>query len=154
MKIAATNTRSFSRFLLMSQLQAKEIGARIALARNEHGMTQEELTELASFSKRALQNWEAGASVPYRHMQEISGLLNRPTEWFLHGERQTDADSETPVELRLAELAAAVEAMSRQLEDGSRLVAHRLEQLERRLQETSASATPRGAGRRATGTRK
>jgi transcriptional regulator with XRE-family HTH domain len=153
MESAATRTRNFSRFLLMAQLQAKEIGARIALARNEAGLTQEEVTDLATFSKRSLQDYERGNTIPYRHMQEISRLLDRPVEWFLHGERPADA-SETPVELRLAELAAAVEAMSRQLEDGSRLVAHRLEQLERRLQETSASATPRGAGRRATGTRK
>ena len=54
MESAATRTRNFSRFLLMAQLQAKEIGARIALARNEAGLTQEEVTDLATFSKRSL----------------------------------------------------------------------------------------------------
>ena len=154
MESAATNTRNFSRFLLMAQLQAKEIGARIALARNEAGMTQDEVTDLATFSKRSLQDYEGGHTIPYRHMQEISALLDHPIEWFLHGERPSSGESQSPVELRLAELADAVEAMARQIEEGSLLVSRRLEQLERRLQEMSASAPPRGAGRRATGTRK
>lgn len=138
----------------MSQLQAREIGARIALARNEAGLTQEEVTELATFSKRSLQDYEAGNTIPYRHMQEISRLLNRPVEWFLHGEKQVPEGSESPIEFRLAELVAAVDAMARQVEEGSRLVSLRLERLERRLQETTSSASPKGEGTRASGTRR
>ena len=153
MESAATKTRNFSRFLLMAQLQAKEIGARIALARNEAGLTQEEVTDLATFSKRSLQDYERGNTIPYRHMQEISRLLDRPVEWFLHGERSSPDQSESPVELRLAELAAGLEAMARQIEDAARLVSERLEAIERQLQETPASATPKGAGRPVTGSR-
>lgn len=154
MKPAATNSRTFRTFLLMSQFEAKEIGARIALARNEAGLTQEELTEMATFSKRALQMWEAGNVIPYRQMQEISRLLDRPVEWFLHGERSREDDSESPVEFRLAELAAAVGTMGRQVEEAARSVSGRLDSIEQRLQTMSASEPPKGAGRRATGSRK
>ena len=152
METAATKARNFSSFLLMAQLQAREIGARIALARNEAGLTQEELCDLATFSKRSLQNWEAGANIPYRHMQEVSGLLGRPVEWFLHGEQPGGDDSESPVELRLSELADAVRVLTRQVQQGSEDVAARLLAIERQLQPTNASARPKGAGRRETGT--
>lgn len=151
MKPAATRERNFSRFLLMAQLQAQEIGARIALARNEAGMTQEEVTELATFSKRSLQDYEAGVTIPWRHMQEISRLLDRPVEWFLHGERPVQDGSESPLEARLGELRDAVETLGRQVEEGSRHVADRLDRLERLLPGTLASAEPTGAGRRASG---
>lgn len=153
MKTAATNTRNFRTFLLVSQLAAKEIGARIALARNEAGLTQEALTDMATFSKRALQTWEAGNVVPYRHMQEISRLLDRPVEWFLHGEQPHEVALESPVELRLAELVAALEAMSRQMDEATQLVSRRLELIEQRLPAMSSSAPPTGSDRRATGSR-
>jgi transcriptional regulator with XRE-family HTH domain len=86
-KVAATGTREFHRFLLMAQFEAKEIGARIALARKEKGLTQEELAELAPFSTRSLQDYERGEIIPYRQMRDIAKLLDRPVEWFLHGEQ-------------------------------------------------------------------
>jgi transcriptional regulator with XRE-family HTH domain len=89
-KVAATKDRNFRTFLLVSQFEAEEIGARIALARKERGMTQEELASVASFSKRSLQDYEAGVTIPYRHLQEIGGLLGRPVRWFLHGDPKSD----------------------------------------------------------------
>ena len=83
---AATNARNFRTFLLVSQFEAQAIGARIALARNEQGMTQEELAGAASFSKRSLQDYEAGVTIPYKHLCELGALLDRPVEWFLRGE--------------------------------------------------------------------
>lgn len=83
---AATNGRNFRTFLLVSQLEAREIGARIAQARNEAGLTQEELVEVASFSKRSLQDYEAGVTIPYRHLREIAGIVNATVPWLLHGE--------------------------------------------------------------------
>lgn len=85
MKSAATNDRNFHRFLLMAQLEAKAIGARIQQARLEAGMTQEQVAEIATFSKRSLQDYEGGVTIPYRHLREIGQLLDRPVEWFLHG---------------------------------------------------------------------
>lgn len=41
---------------------------------------------MASFSKRSLQDYEAGNTAAYRHLGEISRLLNKPHEWFLYGD--------------------------------------------------------------------
>ena len=149
---AATNTRTFRTFLLVSQLQAQEIGARIALARNEAGLTQEQLADMGSFSKRSLQNWEAGVVIPYKQFEEISLLLARPTDWFLHGERPGQGGASPLVELRLAELADAVELLRRQFQEATLAVTTRLERIEQLLPLRSASGLPKGAGRRVSDT--
>lgn len=143
MQAAATNTRTFRTFLLMSQLQAKEIGARIALARNERGMTQEEVADVATFSKRSLQDYEAGHTLPYRHMREISRLLNRPVEWFLHGDQPDEAAS---LESRLAELAAAVGELVTQFGEAVASSLSRLEAIERQLALLNERVPPRDGG--------
>lgn len=125
-KLAATNTRAFRSFLLVAQFEAREIGARIRQARDEQGMTQEELAALASFSKRSLQTYEAGQTIPYKHLREIGRLLGKPSEWFLYGDEAngngtatpplpTGVDLETALTILTAEvtrLATAQEQMS------------------------------------------
>lgn len=103
-KAAATTSRDFRTFLLMAQFEAQEIGARIQQARKEKGLTQEELAEMASFSKRSLQDYETGQTIPYRQLQELGRLLGRPTEWFLYGERD-------PSGADLEQVLGAVEAL-------------------------------------------
>jgi transcriptional regulator with XRE-family HTH domain len=112
----ATSNRNFHTFLLVQQLAAKEIGARIALARKEAGFTQEELAVTSSFSQRSLSNYESGVSIPYKHLRELSRLLQRPTEWFLYGEEEPD---ETVSE-QLAEIVARLERIEQLLASGAR----------------------------------
>lgn len=83
---AATKRRNLRRLLLVAQLESKEIGERIAQARKELGLTQEEVAEMATFSKRSLQDYEAGLTIPYRQMPELAKLLQREVAWFLHGD--------------------------------------------------------------------
>lgn len=87
-ELAATTSRNFRTFLLLSQFEAQEIGARIAQARREAGLGQDDLAEMASFSKRSLQDYETGVTIPYKHFAEISRLLKRTTEWFLYGDEE------------------------------------------------------------------
>lgn len=75
----------------MAQFEAREIGARIAQARREAGLTQEQLAEIAPFSQRSLQDYERGLVIPYRQMRELAKLLGKPVEWFLHGEPEDEA---------------------------------------------------------------
>ena len=119
MKTAVTNDRNYRTFLLMAQLEAKAIGARIALARKEAGMTQEDVGDLASFSKRSLQDYETGVTIPYKHLRELSGLLDRPVEWYLHGEPSEEATAEAlfaprldDIEEKLDRLTASVEKLA------------------------------------------
>jgi transcriptional regulator with XRE-family HTH domain len=67
---------------------AEEVGVRIAQARHACGLTQDELASLAPFSKRSLQDYEAGSTSALRHLRDLSLLLGRPVEWFLYGDRQ------------------------------------------------------------------
>jgi transcriptional regulator with XRE-family HTH domain len=90
-----TRDQEFRRFLLMAQFEAKAIGSRIAQARKEAGLTQEQLAELAPFSLRSLQDYEQGTTVPYRQMRDISKLLGKPVEWFLHGDEEEPFDAAT-----------------------------------------------------------
>lgn len=118
MKSAATTRRNFSTFLLVTQLEAKAIGARIQKARLEAGMTQEQVADVATFSKRSLQDYEAGVTIPYRHLREIARLLDRPVEWLLHGpaeEAAAEPASSGPlledIEVKLDRLTAIVERL-------------------------------------------
>lgn len=110
-KSVTTSGREFHRFLLMAQLEAKEIGQRIAQARLEAGLTQEQLAELAPFSTRSLQDYEQGVTIPYRQMRELSKLLDRPVEWFLRG----DDEMEQSILAKLDELLERVERIEQLL---------------------------------------
>lgn len=77
----------------MQQFAAQEIGERIQLARKERGLTQDELAAMSSFSKRSLQDYETGVTIPYRHLRELSQLLGRREEWFLYGDDAASPDA-------------------------------------------------------------
>lgn len=73
----------------MRQFAQQEIGERIAQARKESGgMTQEELAELLNVSKRSVQDYEAGTTVPWKYFQLLEEVFKRPLSWFLHGEEE------------------------------------------------------------------
>jgi transcriptional regulator with XRE-family HTH domain len=107
----------------MQQFEAEEIGARIRQARLEHdGLTQENLAAMASFSKRSLQYYEAGVTIPYKHLRELSRLLNKPEDWFLYGEQSVAAQGEERLrkivrEIVREEIEAALAPIRAQLED-------------------------------------
>jgi transcriptional regulator with XRE-family HTH domain len=107
--VSSQNAKNFHTFLLMQQLAAKEIGQRLALARKEAGMSQEDLAELVDVSKRSLQNHEAGTFIPYKHFRAYAEALNRPVGWFLHGDATPEEGAEDAVErieTQVLELAA------------------------------------------------
>jgi transcriptional regulator with XRE-family HTH domain len=114
---AATNGRNFRTFLLMQQFEAQEIGARIKQARLERGLTQEVLAEMAPFSKRSLQDYETGVTIPYRHLRELSRLLGKPEEWFLYGDEPVASDRLELIEEQLARVASEVAALRSSLEE-------------------------------------
>jgi transcriptional regulator with XRE-family HTH domain len=97
----------------MDEFAAREVGARIAQARHAKGLTQEQLAMIASFSKRSLQDYERGVSVPYRHMRELSSLLGPPVEWFLYGEQPPRMDEDLK-RLVASELLPAIESSGSQ----------------------------------------
>lgn len=108
--------RNLRTFLLMREFESHEIGARIALARNEAGgMTQEELGDLVGVTTRSVQNWEGGVSIPYKWLTKISEVLNKPVGWFLHGSEPNDSETEderlTRLEAQLADANAKIDRL-------------------------------------------
>lgn len=93
-KLTATDARNLRTLLLLNVFEPERIGARIAIARTEAGVTQEELADLIGVSTRSLQGYEAGDVKPYRRLQEIATALNRSVAWFLHGDGEEAEDSE------------------------------------------------------------
>jgi transcriptional regulator with XRE-family HTH domain len=142
-KPAATNTRSFRTFLLVETLAAQQIGARIAHARRVRGLSQDELAEMTSFSKRSLQDYEAGVTIPYKHFREIGRLLNQPEEWFLYGD---DDASAGPRQL-LQQVASGVAVLMESREDVLRLLQETLAALER-IEGNARRDEAGGSGRR------
>lgn len=130
---AATKGRNFRTFLLVTQLKAKEIGDRIAEARKELGLTQEQVTDLATFSKRSLQDYETGVTIPYRQMPELARLLKRDVAWLLHGEQ---APAPMPNGL-LGEIATNVSDLT----DSMAAALVRLERIEAALGKGEAQGT-------------
>lgn len=68
------------------QEQAKAVGRRIVQARLENGgMQQKELAERLGVTPRSVQSYESGVVVPWRQMEDLAKILERPVSWLLHG---------------------------------------------------------------------
>ena len=66
-----------------SDVYGDRVGRRIALARREAGLTQQELADALGVTRRSLQGYEAGTVVPYKHLGTLGRILDRPPQWFL-----------------------------------------------------------------------
>ena len=95
----------------MRQENAGGIGWRIARARKERGLTQEELAELIGVSPRSIQGYEAGKVVPYRRLAQLAEVTNRELAWILEGDAAATAIDDPEV---LERLVTAVEDVSEQ----------------------------------------
>lgn len=116
-KLAATDARNLRTLLLLSVFEPQDIGARIATARKEAGLTQAELADLVGVSTRSLQGYEAGEVVPYRHMAKLAEITKRPVAWFLHGDEEI-LEPHEELRLMVREEVAAVLARVEEMLDG------------------------------------
>lgn len=80
--------RNLRTLLLADVFDQGAIGERIARAREEAGLRQEDLAELVGVATRTIQNYEAGSTTAYRKINKISEVTARSVEWILHGEKQ------------------------------------------------------------------
>ena len=66
-----------------------ELSERIALARKQAGLTQEQLGEALGVSRQAVSKWEAGQSNPdVAYVAEMCRLFGVSSDWLLLGEEQ------------------------------------------------------------------
>jgi transcriptional regulator with XRE-family HTH domain len=108
--LSATDNRNLRTLLLLNAFEDKEIGRRIAQARNIKGLRQEDLAPLIGVSTRSIQGYELGEVSPYKHLRAISEVLGRPVEWFLHGDEPIDPERFEALVERLELLVARLEA--------------------------------------------
>jgi transcriptional regulator with XRE-family HTH domain len=109
----------------MGHEEAGGIGSRIARARKERGLTQEELASLIGVSARSIQGYEAGKVVPYRRLTQLAEITNCEVGWILQGDVAATAGSDPEVVDRLVIAVEEVSAEARRI----RVAAERLEHL-------------------------
>lgn len=68
------------------EARAHALGRRLAQARREAGLTQQELAGKVSVTRRSIQGYEAGAVVPYRRLDSLAAALGKTVQWFLTGD--------------------------------------------------------------------
>jgi transcriptional regulator with XRE-family HTH domain len=89
------------------------IGKRIVRARKElGGMTGRELADALNVSERSMRDYESGATIPWRHLEQLARILNRSEAWLLHGREPRDPAAE-----RHREVMRALEKLSGQVRD-------------------------------------
>lgn len=66
----------------------KDIGRKLQMAREEKGMSQEQLARALGCSQSALSNYEKGKRRLYlSHLEKLSELLDKPLEYFVETNR-------------------------------------------------------------------
>ena len=85
-------------------------------------MTQETLAELLCVCKRSVQSYEAGTTIPYRHLQRLAEIFERSPSWFLYGDQSTNqtsslGDLDGEVVKRLEAQTRALKALAVQMRE-------------------------------------
>jgi transcriptional regulator with XRE-family HTH domain len=109
-----TTSHTFRTFLLVAQIDPEGIRARIRLARKEAGLTQEQLATLIDRHKRTVENYERVRVPDYAELGKIARVLNRPIEWFLHGD--AFEDDAAAIRTDLEQQRRLLEAIDRKLD--------------------------------------
>ena len=94
------------------------IGRRLAQARKEAGLTQEQLAELVGVTPRSIQGYEAGKVVPYRHLKRLEEITGKAPSWFLRNEPEAGALNPEVAD-RLVALVERVAAEAQRLADAA-----------------------------------
>jgi hypothetical protein len=83
-------------------------------------MTQKTLAELLCVCLRSVQAYEAGRTIPYRHLHRLAEIFEKPSSWFLDGERATEEDAsqvdhEAQIVKRLEDQTRVLKALAVQI---------------------------------------
>ena len=95
--------------------ERKRIGARIARARRENGLTQADLAQQLGITTRSVQNYEAGVIVPWRHLRRIEFVTHKRSGWLLQDEDAPDAVSAESIHALLETMNHHQELLREQL---------------------------------------
>jgi PAS domain S-box-containing protein len=76
------------------------IGRRIARARKEAGLTQQELADRIGVTRRSVQGYESGAIAPYRHLDQLAAAVGQTHEWLVAEEPGNGTHPSLSLELK------------------------------------------------------
>lgn len=95
-------------------MKYREIGYRIAIAREEAGLNQKELAEMLGISQATLSNYEKGKRRIYLpQLQRIAEAVGRPLEYFLQPIDPVDPPGlSAPTQNEMAELLQIMAELS------------------------------------------
>lgn len=82
---AARRARGTKLERTLTELERAQISERIKQARQQAGLTQEELADLIHVRARTIANYEAGR-VPWRLLGQIAEATDVTQQWLLHGD--------------------------------------------------------------------
>ena len=119
----------------MDVAEQQRIGARIKQARQEAGLTQAELAKMLGVTTRSVQNYESGAIVPWRYLNEIETLTRRRRGWLL---RDDERPEEGNLDVALAELTETMEVHYALLREHLRVLRESSTRLKEQLAYTHA----------------
>lgn len=68
------------------EIDLKEVGRRIAHARKFAGLRQADLAAEVGLVTRAIQNFEGGVRMPWKHLDRIASATGRSKAWLVHGD--------------------------------------------------------------------
>jgi transcriptional regulator with XRE-family HTH domain len=90
----------------MAEISDDTVGARIRAARQDRGMTQNDLAVAVGVSRSAVAQWETERAGQVRgNLTRIASVLGVPVQYLLHGEADTrPAGPENATELALLRL--------------------------------------------------
>lgn len=123
---SATKDRILVKLLAqMAEIQRENVCGRIAEARREAGLTQQEMADALDVTLRGYQTYEA-SRVPWRRLDQIAEITGKSKQWLIHGTKPDEPQQEpAPVS---AEIVEAMGALTNEI----RRLNARIDQMERR----------------------
>lgn len=99
----------------MDELTKKRITARVKQAREEAGISQEEMASLLGLTHRAYQWYESQKDPrpPLRRLREIAEVTGRSQEWLLRGDPEPATDPSAQIR-ELSDRVESLEALIRE----------------------------------------
>lgn len=96
---SATKARILRKLSAMAEINRSGVCQRIATARREAGITQEDMADMLDLSTRGYQAYEADR-VPFRRLDQIAEITGVTKAWLLHGEDVPPASVDLLAEMR------------------------------------------------------
>lgn len=91
----------------------KDIGLKIQIAREEKGLSQEQLARALGCSQPALSNYEKGKRRLYlSHLEKLSEVLEKPPEYFMENLPQASPAADAAGDPRIDELVQYIRVLS------------------------------------------